>query len=81
MSDYLCLRRWSLNGTLIDLRADQRRRLSGGNLVIRSLERAQDAGIYQCTAFNPLGAILSRRASLQFACESPTVYHSMVLTR
>ncbi|XP_036447818.1 contactin-3 [Colossoma macropomum] len=59
--------RWSLNGTLIDLRADQRRRLSGGNLVIRSLERAQDAGIYQCTAFNPLGAILSRRASLQFA--------------
>ncbi|XP_066527171.1 contactin-3 [Hoplias malabaricus] len=59
--------RWSLNGTLIDLRADHRRRLSGGNLVIRSLERAQDAGIYQCTAFNPLGAILSRRASLQFA--------------
>uniref|UniRef100_A0AAR2JXK6 Contactin 3a, tandem duplicate 2 n=1 Tax=Pygocentrus nattereri TaxID=42514 RepID=A0AAR2JXK6_PYGNA len=59
--------RWSLNGTLIDLRADQRRRLSGGNLVIRSLERAQDAGIYQCTAFNLVGAILSRRASLQFA--------------
>uniref|UniRef100_A0AAR2J164 Contactin 3a, tandem duplicate 2 n=1 Tax=Pygocentrus nattereri TaxID=42514 RepID=A0AAR2J164_PYGNA len=67
VSDYLCLRRWSLNGTLIDLRADQRRRLSGGNLVIRSLERAQDAGIYQCTAFNLVGAILSRRASLQFA--------------
>ncbi|XP_016109365.1 contactin-3-like [Sinocyclocheilus grahami] len=59
--------RWSLNGTLINLSTDSRRRLSGGNLVIRSLDRAQDGGIYQCTAFNPQGAILSRRASLQFA--------------
>ncbi|XP_056589801.1 contactin-3 [Triplophysa dalaica] len=59
--------RWSLNSTLINLRTDSRRRLSGGNLVIRSLDRAQDGGIYQCTAFNPLGAVLSRRASLQFA--------------
>uniref|UniRef100_A0A8C1MP96 Contactin 3a, tandem duplicate 2 n=1 Tax=Cyprinus carpio TaxID=7962 RepID=A0A8C1MP96_CYPCA len=58
---------WSLNGTLINLSTDSRRRLSGGNLVIRSLDRAQDGGIYQCTAFNPQGAILSRRASLQFA--------------
>ncbi|KAG1962071.1 contactin-3 [Pimephales promelas] len=59
--------RWSLNGTLINLTTDSRRRLSGGNLVIRSLDRAQDGGIYQCTAFNPQGAILSRRSSLQFA--------------
>ncbi|XP_016313464.1 contactin-3-like [Sinocyclocheilus anshuiensis] len=58
---------WSLNGTLINLSTDSRRRLSGGNLVIRSLDRAQDGGIYQCIAFNPQGAILSRRASLQFA--------------
>uniref|UniRef100_A0A673J2A6 Contactin-3-like n=1 Tax=Sinocyclocheilus rhinocerous TaxID=307959 RepID=A0A673J2A6_9TELE len=58
---------WSLNGTLINLSTDSRRRQSGGNLVIRSLDRAQDGGIYQCTAFNPQGAILSRRASLQFA--------------
>lgn len=65
----LCIRRWSLNGTLINLRTDSRRRLSGGNLVIRSLDRAQDGGIYQCTAFNPLGGVLSRRASLQFACK------------
>uniref|UniRef100_A0A8C2A360 Contactin 3a, tandem duplicate 1 n=1 Tax=Cyprinus carpio TaxID=7962 RepID=A0A8C2A360_CYPCA len=63
----LCVCRWSLNGTLINLSTDSRRRLSGGNLVIRSLDRAQDGGIYQCTAFNPQGAILSRRASLQFA--------------
>lgn len=61
--------RWTLNGTLIDLRSDYRRRLSGGNLVIRNLDLAEDTGIYQCTAFNSLGAILSRRASLQFACE------------
>ncbi|GAA6093059.1 contactin-3 [Tachysurus ichikawai] len=52
---------------MIDLRADYRRRLSGGNLVIRNLDLSMDAGIYQCTAFNSLGAILSRRATLQFA--------------
>lgn len=66
--------RWSLNSTLIDLRADYRRRLSGGNLVIRNLDLAKDAGVYQCTAFNSLGAILSRRASLQFACEWLTLF-------
>lgn len=61
--------RWSLNGTLIDLRTDQRRVLSGGNLIIRDLDQDQDAGTYQCTAHNPHGAILSRRASLKFACK------------
>uniref|UniRef100_A0A673CCQ8 Contactin 3b n=1 Tax=Sphaeramia orbicularis TaxID=375764 RepID=A0A673CCQ8_9TELE len=58
---------WSLNGTLIDLGNDYRRHMSGGNLIISNLDRDQDAGIYQCTAFNVRGAILSRRASLQFA--------------
>ncbi|XP_012682835.2 contactin-3 [Clupea harengus] len=59
--------RWSFNGTSIDLRTDPRRVLSAGNLIIRDLDQDQDAGTYQCTAFNPLGAILSRRASLKFA--------------
>uniref|UniRef100_A0A4W4EAG7 Contactin 3b n=1 Tax=Electrophorus electricus TaxID=8005 RepID=A0A4W4EAG7_ELEEL len=59
--------RWSLNGTLIDLRADARRRVSGGNLIIKGLDRDQDTGIYQCSASNTRGTILSRRASLQFA--------------
>uniref|UniRef100_A0A3Q3GA80 Contactin 3a, tandem duplicate 2 n=1 Tax=Labrus bergylta TaxID=56723 RepID=A0A3Q3GA80_9LABR len=59
--------RWSLNGTLINLGLDRRRRLSGGNLIISSLDRYQDVGMYQCMAFNTVGAILSRRASLQFA--------------
>uniref|UniRef100_A0A8C6SD16 Contactin 3a, tandem duplicate 2 n=1 Tax=Neogobius melanostomus TaxID=47308 RepID=A0A8C6SD16_9GOBI len=49
--------RWSLNGTLINLGLDRR----------SSLDRAQDVGLYQCMAFNTVGAILSRRASLQFA--------------
>uniref|UniRef100_A0A672Z5K6 Contactin-3-like n=1 Tax=Sphaeramia orbicularis TaxID=375764 RepID=A0A672Z5K6_9TELE len=60
-------RLWSLNGTLINLGLDRRRRLSGGNLIISSLDRYQDAGMYQCMAYNTVGAILSRRASLQFA--------------
>ncbi|XP_011475246.1 contactin-3 [Oryzias latipes] len=59
--------RWSLNGTLINLSLDRRRRLSGGNLIISSLDRYQDVGIYQCMAYNTVGAVLSRRASLQFA--------------
>lgn len=65
----LCPHRWSLNGTLINLGLDRRRRLSGGNLIISSLDRYQDVGMYQCMAFNTVGAILSRRASLQFACK------------
>uniref|UniRef100_A0A672NSB4 Contactin-3-like n=1 Tax=Sinocyclocheilus grahami TaxID=75366 RepID=A0A672NSB4_SINGR len=59
--------RWSLNGTLIDLRGDERRRLSGGNLIITGLDRDQDSGVYQCTASNTRGTILSQRATLQFA--------------
>uniref|UniRef100_A0A4W5QXB5 Contactin 3b n=1 Tax=Hucho hucho TaxID=62062 RepID=A0A4W5QXB5_9TELE len=41
--------------------------MSGGNLIINSLDRDQDTGIYQCTAFNTWGTILSCRATLQFA--------------
>uniref|UniRef100_A0A671SGQ7 Contactin 3b n=1 Tax=Sinocyclocheilus anshuiensis TaxID=1608454 RepID=A0A671SGQ7_9TELE len=58
---------WSLNGTLIDLHGDERRRLSGGNLIITGLDRDQDSGVYQCTASNSQGTILSQRATLQFA--------------
>ncbi|XP_061759853.1 contactin-3 [Nerophis ophidion] len=59
--------RWSLNGTFINLSLDRRRRLSGGNLIISSLDRYQDVGVYQCMAYNTVGAILSRRAHLKFA--------------
>ncbi|CAL8339952.1 unnamed protein product [Lota lota] len=59
--------RWSLNGTLIDLRSDYRRHMSGGDLIISGLDRDQDTGIYQCMASNKWGSLLSRKASLQFA--------------
>ena len=63
-----------MNGTLINLGLDRRRRLSGGNLIISSLDRYQDVGMYQCMAFNTVGAILSRRASLQFACKFTSLF-------
>lgn len=68
---WLCLhfRRWSLNGTLIDLDSDERRHMSGGNLIINTPDRDQDAGVYQCFASNARGIILSHRATVQFACE------------
>ncbi|CAJ1051823.1 contactin-3 [Xyrichtys novacula] len=59
--------RWSLNGTPIDLGNDDRRRMSGGSLIISDLDKDQDAGVYQCTAFNTWGSIISHKASLQFA--------------
>ncbi|KAM9410404.1 contactin-3 [Pholidichthys leucotaenia] len=59
--------RWSLNGTVIDLGNDYRRRMSGGSLIISNLDKDQDTGVYQCMAFNTWGTILSRKASLQFA--------------
>ncbi|XP_062853242.1 contactin-3 [Trichomycterus rosablanca] len=59
--------RWFLNGTLIDLDGDERRHVSGGNLFINTLKREEDAGIYQCSATNARGTILSHRATLQFA--------------
>ncbi|KAM9759115.1 contactin-3 isoform 1-T3 [Menidia menidia] len=59
--------RWSLNGTLIDLGRDYRRHMSGGSLIITSLDKDQDSGVYQCMGFNTWGSVLSRRASLQFA--------------
>ncbi|MGH0183315.1 UNVERIFIED_CONTAM: hypothetical protein FKN15_011753 [Acipenser sinensis] len=59
--------RWKLNGTLIDLSTDYRRRLSEGSLLIKSLDKNHDAGIYQCIATNLFGTIVSRKASLDFA--------------
>lgn len=79
LSYWLCLRfsRWSLNGTLIDLGNDYRRHMSGGNLIISNLDKDQDIGMYQCTAYTTWGSILSRRASLQFACKwSYSWYHA-----
>uniref|UniRef100_A0A674PM27 Contactin 3b n=1 Tax=Takifugu rubripes TaxID=31033 RepID=A0A674PM27_TAKRU len=61
------LRGWSLNGTVIDPGNDYRRHMSGGSLIISDLDKDQDTGVYQCTAVNTWGAVLSRRASLRFA--------------
>lgn len=62
--------RWKLNGTEIIPKSGSHYSLSGGNLRISHLNKDQDAGTYQCLATNTFGTIVSREASLTFACES-----------
>ncbi len=57
----LRLSSWSLNGTLIDLHGDERRRLSGGNLIITDLDRDKTAGLpMHCLQHR--GTLLSQKA-------------------
>ncbi|XP_041748489.1 contactin-4 isoform X1 [Coregonus clupeaformis] len=61
------LYRWKLNGTAITPKSGSHYSLSGGNLRISHLNKDQDAGTYQCLAFNSFGTIVSREARLTFA--------------
>lgn len=59
-----------MNGTEMKLQPGSRHQLVGGNLVIMSPTKAQDAGVYQCLASNPVGTVVSREAVLRFGCEA-----------
>ena len=61
-----------MNGTEMKLEPGSRLQLVGGNLVIMNPTKAQDAGVYQCLASNPVGTVVSREAVLRFGCEPPT---------
>ncbi|CAL8379361.1 unnamed protein product [Boreogadus saida] len=64
------LYRWKLNGTVLSVKSSgSHYSLSGGNLRISRLNKDHDAGTYQCLASNSFGTIVSREASLTFACE------------
>nr|2OM5_A Chain A, Contactin 2 [Homo sapiens] len=58
--------RWKMNGTEMKLEPGSRHQLVGGNLVIMNPTKAQDAGVYQCLASNPVGTVVSREAILRF---------------
>uniref|UniRef100_A0A8I3W0A9 Contactin 2 n=1 Tax=Callithrix jacchus TaxID=9483 RepID=A0A8I3W0A9_CALJA len=58
--------RWKMNGTDMKLEPGSRHQLVGGNLVIMNPTKAQDAGVYQCLASNPVGTVVSREAVLRF---------------
>ncbi|KAG8518080.1 Contactin-2 [Galemys pyrenaicus] len=58
--------RWKMNGTEMTLEPGSRHQLVGGNLVIMKPTKAQDAGVYQCLASNPVGTVVSREAVLRF---------------
>uniref|UniRef100_A0A2I3GQF2 Contactin 2 n=1 Tax=Nomascus leucogenys TaxID=61853 RepID=A0A2I3GQF2_NOMLE len=62
--------RWKMNGTEMKLEPGSRHQLVGGNLVIMNPTKAQDAGVYQCLASNPVGTVVSREAILRFGCET-----------
>lgn len=68
-------RRWKMNGTEMKLEPGSRHQLVGGNLVIMNPTKAQDAGVYQCLASNPVGTVVSREAVLRFGCETHGVLH------
>lgn len=59
-----------MNGTEMKLAPGSRHQLVGGNLVILNPSKAQDAGVYQCLASNPVGTVVSREAVLRFGCET-----------
>lgn len=59
-----------MNGTEMKLDPGSRHQLVGGNLVIMNPTKAQDAGVYQCLASNPVGTVVSREAVLRFGCEN-----------
>ncbi|XP_057673315.1 contactin-4 isoform X2 [Corythoichthys intestinalis] len=59
--------RWRLNDSFIALTPGSRYFLTGGNLHITRLSKADDAGIFQCLASNSFGTIVSREASLHIA--------------
>lgn len=61
--------RWKMNGTDMNLEPGSRHQLMGGNLVIMSPTKTQDAGVYQCLASNPVGTVVSKEAVLRFGCE------------
>ncbi|EGV95545.1 Contactin-5 [Cricetulus griseus] len=61
--------RWLRNGTEIDLESDYRYSLIDGTFIISNPNEVRDSGLYQCLATNTFGSILSREATLQFACE------------
>lgn len=69
--------RWKLNGTAITPKSVSHYSLSGGNLRISHLDKDQDAGTYQCLASNSFGTIVSREASLTFACKWLTIFYSL----
>uniref|UniRef100_A0A2R8MNY6 Contactin-3 n=1 Tax=Callithrix jacchus TaxID=9483 RepID=A0A2R8MNY6_CALJA len=62
----ICCCRWKMNGTDMKLEPGSRHQLVGGNLVIMNPTKAQDAGVYQCLASNPVGTVVSREAVLRF---------------
>lgn len=62
-------RSWYVNRTEIDPLSDYRYSLVDGNLVITNGSVITDYGMYQCRAENSFGAVFSREALLQFACE------------
>lgn len=53
----------------MDAEADFRYSFIEGNFIITNTSELTDYGKYQCKAENSFGAVLSRDALLQFACE------------
>lgn len=58
-----------MNGGDIDIETDLSYSLVEGNLLINNPHAIDHGGVYQCIATNTFGTIVSREATVQFACE------------
>ncbi|XP_056157520.1 contactin-4 [Lampris incognitus] len=59
--------KWKVNGRGIDMKLDQQYSLVEGNLLISNPHAISHGGVYQCSATNSFGTVVSREATVQFA--------------
>ena len=74
---------WFRNGKLVDISRNRQdlKVSSDGSLHVTNALKGRDEGSYQCLVSNRNGAVLSRKATVKFACKYCYLLHSWSLER